>query len=118
VATGWLFGVGVFVRAIELPVWIMAMVGLEATVAVALTALVLTRSLAMATWLSGLAACIAGWMTYIAVASPWTWTGEVTLLLPAAILTFLWPLVWMDESQRRNPHGTGRRHPSLRSGAG
>lgn len=101
VATGWLFGFGAFVRAVGIPAWILGIVGLEAALAVALTAWLVTRSLAMSAWLASATACMMGWLTYIAVASPWTWTGEVTLVLPAAILTVLWPVVWANEAQRR-----------------
>jgi hypothetical protein len=106
VATGWLFGVGTFVRAVGIPAWILGMVGLEVTLAVALAALPLTRSLAMSAWLASATGCMAGWLTYIAVASPWTWTGEVTLVLPAAILTVLWPVVRANEAQRQKRPST------------
>jgi hypothetical protein len=106
VATGWLFGVGTFIRAVGTPVWIVAAVGLEATIAVALGALPLMRSGAMTAWLACTTGCIAGWITYVAVASPWTWSGEVSLLLPAAILTVSWPIAHMSEQQRRNAPGT------------
>jgi hypothetical protein len=118
VATGWLFGVGAFVSAIGIPVWIVAMVGLEVTIGVALAALPLTRSAALAVWLASATGCIAAWFTYVTAASPWTWTGEVTLLLPAAILTMLWPIVRMHEARQRNPPGTQGRRPSLGGGAG
>jgi hypothetical protein len=101
VATGWLYGFGVFVRAVGIPAWFLGIVGLEAALAVVLTAWILTRSLAMSAWLASATACMMGWLTYIAVASPWTWTGEVTLVLPAAILTVLWPVVRANEVQRR-----------------
>ena len=105
VATGWLYGFGVFVRAVGIPAWILGMMGLEAALAVALTAWIMTRSLAMSAWLASVTGAMVGWLTYIAVASPWTWTGEVTLVLPAAILTVLWPVVRANEAQRRKPPG-------------
>lgn len=47
----------------------------------------------MVAWWSAVAACVSGWLAYAAVAGPWNWQGELSLVLLAAVLAALWPVV-------------------------
>ena len=93
VATGWVMAVGALVFEFGIPAWTVAAVGVEATVGVALASVILTRSAALLAWLTAATALATGWVAYAAAAGPFTWAGEVSLVLPAAILALLWPTV-------------------------
>lgn len=101
VVMGWMFGVGALASAIGVPVWVAAMLGLEVTVGATLVAFLVTRSAAMVAWWAGATACTTGWLTYVVAAGPWTWAGELSLVLPAVLLTLLWPLARAAERTRR-----------------
>ncbi len=92
VVIGCVFGAGALVSAAGAAAWIVAAIGLEATVGTALTVLLLTRSPAVVAWWAAAAACASGWVAYAAAAGPWTWPGELSLVLLAAILAALWPV--------------------------
>jgi hypothetical protein len=100
VATGWVLGIGALVHGVGTPAWAVAAMALEAAIGVTLAALLLIRSAALVAWWAGAAVCAAGWVAYAAVYGPWTWTGEVSLLLPAAVLTLLWPLAHSRMARR------------------
>jgi hypothetical protein len=98
VAAGWVFGAGALCFEFAVPVWLVAMAGTEIAIAVALGTLLLTRSAAITAWWAGAAGWSAGWATYVTAAGPWTWAGELTLVLPAAVFILLWPVAHADAS--------------------
>jgi hypothetical protein len=100
VATGWVLGVGALVHGVGSPAWAVAAMALEAALGVTLAAVLLTRSAVMVAWWASAAVFAAGWVAYAAVFGPWTWTGELTLLLPAAAMTALWPLAHARAARR------------------
>jgi hypothetical protein len=102
VVTGWVLAVGALVFEFGIPAWAVAVVGLEVTVGVALAAVILARPPALLVWWTSATGLAVGWVAYVAVAGPWTWTGEVSLVLPAAVLTLLWPAA-NAHAARRSP---------------
>ena len=91
VVTGWVMAVGALVFEFAVPAWAVGAVGLEVTVAAALATVILTRSAALLMWLTSAIGFVTGWVAYAAAAGPFTWAGEVSLVLPAAVLALLWP---------------------------
>jgi hypothetical protein len=109
VVMGWVFGAGALASAIGVPVWIAAMAGLEITAAAALGALLLTRSGAMVTWWAGATGCTTGWVAFAVAVGPWTWTGEISLVVPATFVTLLWPVALSAKRSHRAPAGPPQR---------
>jgi hypothetical protein len=102
VITGWVLAVGVLVFEFGVSAWAVAVVGTEVTVGVALAAVIMAWPAALLVWWTSATGLATVWVTYVAAAGPWTWAAEVSLVLPAAVLTLLWPTVQARAARQRD----------------
>jgi hypothetical protein len=77
----------------------------------------IARSAAGALWTAAASTCAAGWLAYATAAGPWSWPAVTGLVVPAAILTPMWPAVRHHEQRLEDEQRRRREAAAAAAGA-
>jgi hypothetical protein len=99
VLTGAVFAAGAVLSMARAPAVAVVVVAFAVAAGITVAAVIMAGSGYGAAWAAAAACCAAGWTAYAAVAGPWSWPAFTGLVVPAAILTPLWPAVRAHEAR-------------------